>query len=56
MRSLADLFLRMSTLDETILSFKDCIKPHNFNCLCEAVQQWSQYDETNGNCSIGSVP
>lgn len=56
MRSLADIYLRMNSIDNSILSLQDCLQPQNFNTLCQAVQQWSGYNEESGSCQIGSVP
>lgn len=57
MRSVADIYLRMNSIDNSILSLHyDCLQPKNFNTLCQAVQQWSGYNEESGSCQIGSVP
>lgn len=56
-RTLPDLVLSAGRLpDSPISQMEDCVNPHNFNFLCEAVRQWSKFSDDTGECGTGSVP
>lgn len=56
MRSLAKLFLTIKKLNPDLQTFKDCLKPQNFDYLVEAVRRMSAFNLKTGDSGTPSVP